>query len=304
MTFVKVTKTKAYFKRYQVRYRRRREGKTDYRARRTMVLQDKTKYNQPKYRMVVRVTNKDVITQIVHSKIAGDQVLMAAYSHELPAFGVKVGLTNYAAAYCTGLLLARRTLTKLGIAKEFAGVKEATGAFQAVRTKKDDQGEEGRFPFKAILDIGLARTTTGAKIFGAMKGAVDGGIAIPHKPNRFPGFNKEKGDLNAKVHRDRIFGVHVAKYMKEIEEIKKSNPDEKIVQFSAFAKNKIAAGDVEAMYKKAHAEIRAEPTRTLPKKAKKAGAKSKAYNIKRLTRKERQDAAAKKVAALRKTLGQ
>merc|ERR1711991_1272124 len=127
---------------------------------------------------------------------------------------------------------------------------------------------------------------------GAMKGAVDGGIAIPHKPNRFPGFNKEKGDLNAKVHRDRIFGVHVAKYMKEIEEINKSNPDEKIVQFSAFAMNK-----------KAHAEIRAEPTRTLPKKAKKAGAKSKAYNIKRLTRKERQDAAAKKVAALRKTLG-
>merc|ERR1711916_92654 len=135
-----------------------------------------------------------------------------------------------------------------------------------------------------ILDIGLARTTTGAKIFGAMKGAVDGGIAIPHKPNLFLCMGKEKGDLNAKVHRDRIFGVHVAKYMKEIEEIKKSNPDEKIVQFSAFAKNKIAAGDVEAMYKKAHAEIRA---------------KSKAYNIKRLTRKERQDAAAKKVAALR-----
>ena len=98
MVFVKVVKNKAYFKRYQVKYRRRREGKTDYRARRTMVLQDKTKYNQPKYRMVVRITNADVITQIVHSKIAGDQVLCAAYSHELPAFGVKVGLTNYAAA--------------------------------------------------------------------------------------------------------------------------------------------------------------------------------------------------------------
>merc|ERR1712093_930599 len=61
----------------------------------------------------------------------------------------------------------------------------------------------GRFPFKAILDIGLARTTTGARIFGAMKGAVDGGLAIPHKPNRFPGFNKEKGELNAKAHKDR-----------------------------------------------------------------------------------------------------
>lgn len=304
MSFVKVVKNKAYFKRYQVKYRRRREGKTDYRARRTMVLQDKTKYNQPKYRMVVRLTNRDVITQIVHSKIAGDQVLMAAYSHELPAFGVKVGLTNYAAAYCTGLLLARRTLTKLGIADTFPGAKEVTGAFKAVRTKKNDEGEEeGRFPFKAILDIGLARTTTGARIFGAMKGAVDGGIAVPHKPNRFPGFNKEKGELNAKVHRDRIFGAHVAKYMKDVEELKKSNPDEKITQFDAFAKNKIAAGDVEAMYKKAHAEIRAEPMRRVAPKKKSAGGKSKAYNIKKLTRKEREDAAAKKVATLRKTLG-
>jgi len=35
-------------------------------------------------------------------------ILCAAYSHELPRYGVKVGLTNYAAAYCTGLLLARR----------------------------------------------------------------------------------------------------------------------------------------------------------------------------------------------------
>jgi large subunit ribosomal protein L5e len=304
MPFVKVIKNKAYFKRFQVKYRRRREGKTDYRARRTMVLQDKTKYNQPKYRMVVRISNKDVITQIVHSKIAGDQVLMSAYSHELPAFGVKVGLTNYAAAYCTGLLLARRTLAKLGIDKAFPGAKDVTGAFKAVRTKKDDEGEEeGRFPFKAILDVGLARTTTGARLFGAMKGAVDGGIAVPHKPNRFPGFNKTKGELDAKVHRDRIFGQHVAKYMKHIEETKKSNPDEKITQFDAFGKNKINAGDLEALYKKAHAEIRAEPNRRLPKNKAAAGAKSKHYNIKRLTRKERQDAASKKVAAIRKTLG-
>jgi len=302
MVFVKVVKNKAYFKRFQVKYRRRREGKTDYRARRTMVLQDKTKYNQPKYRMVVRLTNKDVVCQIVHSKIAGDDVLMAAYSHELPAFGVNVGLTNYAAAYCTGLLLARRTLTKLKIADAFPGAKEVTGAFTAVRTKKNDEGEdESRFPFKAILDIGLARTTTGARLFGAMKGAVDGGIAVPHKPNRFPGFDKKKGELNAKVHRDRIFGAHVAKYMKDIDAAKKSNPDEKISQFAAFAKHKVTAGDVEAMYKKAHAEIRKDPMRKLPKKAAPAGAKSKAYNIKKLTYKERTDAAKKRVATLRKT---
>ena len=35
-------------------------------------------------------------------------MLCAAYAHELPRYGVKVGLTNYSAAYCTGLLLARR----------------------------------------------------------------------------------------------------------------------------------------------------------------------------------------------------
>jgi large subunit ribosomal protein L5e len=303
MPFVKVLKNKAYFKRFQVKYRRRRQGKTDYRARRTMVLQDKTKYNQPKYRLVVRITNRDVITQIVHSKIAGDEVLMAAYSHELPAFGVKVGLTNYAAAYCTGLLLARRTLAKLKIDKAFPGAKEATGEFKAVRTKADDQEEEGRFAFKAILDVGLARTTTGARIFGAMKGAVDGGIAVPHKANRFPGFNKEKGELNAKVHRDRIFGAHVAAYMKDIASQKQGNPDEKITQFDNFGKNKINAGDLEALYKKAHEEIRKDPTRRQPKKAAKTGGQRKTFNIKKLSHKERSDAASKKVATLRKTLG-
>ncbi len=69
MGFVKVVKSKAYFKRYQVKYRRRREGKTDYRARRKLTIQAKNKYNTPKYRLVVRITNKDVITQIAYAKI-------------------------------------------------------------------------------------------------------------------------------------------------------------------------------------------------------------------------------------------
>lgn len=46
--------------------------------------------------------------QIAYAKIEGDMIVCAAYSHELPKYGVSVGLTNYAAAYCTGLLLARR----------------------------------------------------------------------------------------------------------------------------------------------------------------------------------------------------
>ena len=44
---------------------------------------------------------------------------------------------------------------------------------------EDVDGEPGAF--RCFLDVGLARTTTGARIFGAMKGAVDGGLDIPHR---------------------------------------------------------------------------------------------------------------------------
>ena len=49
-----------------------------------------------------------IFIQVAYSRIEGDKIVCAAYSHELPNYGVKVGLTNYASAYCTGLLLARR----------------------------------------------------------------------------------------------------------------------------------------------------------------------------------------------------
>lgn len=65
------------------------EGKTDYQARLKLTLQDKNKYNSPKYRFVVRFTNKDIVCQIIYAKVRGDVVLAAAYSHELPNYGVK-----------------------------------------------------------------------------------------------------------------------------------------------------------------------------------------------------------------------
>ena len=52
--------------------------------------------------------------------MAGDVIIAAAYSHELPGFGLDAGLTNYAAAYATGLLLARRVLTKFELDKASA----------------------------------------------------------------------------------------------------------------------------------------------------------------------------------------
>ncbi|KAL6030136.1 hypothetical protein STEG23_015545 [Scotinomys teguina] len=108
MGFVKVVKNKAFVKRYQVRFTRQQEGKTDYYARKRLVIQDRNKYNTPKYRMIVRVSNRDIICQIAYAHTEGHTIVCVAYAHELPKYGVKVGLTNYATACCTGLLLARK----------------------------------------------------------------------------------------------------------------------------------------------------------------------------------------------------
>ncbi|GAB6021962.1 60S ribosomal protein L5 [Chamberlinius hualienensis] len=251
MGFVKVVKNKQYFKRYQVKLKRRREGKTDYYARKRLVVQDKNKYNTPKYRMIVRFTNRDIICQIAYARIEGDVIVAASYAHELPRYGVKVGLTNYASAYCTGLLLARRLLKKLGLDNLYVGCEDATGEEYSV---EDIEGKPGAF--RAYLDVGLARTTTGARLFGAMKGAVDGGIDIPHSTKRFPGYDGESKEFNAEVHRKHIFGQHVAEYMRKLIE---EDEDAYKRQFSQYVKLGLTADDVETLYKKAHAEIRANP---------------------------------------------
>jgi len=279
MVFVKIVKNKAYFKRYQVKYRRRREGKTDYRARQKLITQDKTKYNAPKYRFVVRISNRDVVCQIIASKIIGDHVVAAAYSHELPRYGLKTGLTNYAAAYATGLLLGRRLLNKVGLDKKYEGVKETDGSL----VKVDPNKSVGpRRPFKAYLDVGLARTTTGARIFGAMKGASDAGIYIPHNEKRFPGYNREKKTYDPKVHRERIYGIHVSKYMKDMKE--KSDEQYK-AHFSRYIKEGVDPKNLEALFKKVHAAIRADPKAV--KKDKKAPEKQKRFNRKKESLKQR-----------------
>merc|ERR1711893_101549 len=276
MPFVKVVKNKAYFKRYQVKFRRRREGKTDYFARKRLVVQDKNKYNTPKYRMIVRTTNKDIVCQIAYARLEGDVIVASAYSHELPQYGVKVGLTNYAAAYCTGLLLARRLLKQLNLDGAYEGNKDINGEVFCVEDNDDGPGA-----FRACLDVGLARTTTGAKVFGAMKGAADGGIDIPHSEKRFPGYDKEAGEYSAEVHRNHIFGQHVAQYMRELLD---KDEDAYKKQFSQSIKNGITADSVEDMYKKAHAAIRKDPERQA--KAAKNITK-KRFGAKRLTYDER-----------------
>jgi large subunit ribosomal protein L5e len=80
MVFQKAVKSSAYYSRYQVKFRRRREGKTDYYARRRLVQQDKNKYDAKKYRFVVRRTNRRIVTQIIYATIKGDRVLAQADS--------------------------------------------------------------------------------------------------------------------------------------------------------------------------------------------------------------------------------
>ena len=164
MGYVKVVKTSSYFSRYQVKYKRRRAGKTDYRARLRLTTQDKNKYNTHKYRLVVRFSNKDITCQVVYAAIAGDVVVAAAYAHELPRYGLSVGLTNYSAAYATGLLLARRILTKFGLADTYKGQEEPDGEDYNV-----EQVDDGPRPFYCLLDAGLKKTSTGSKTFGALK---------------------------------------------------------------------------------------------------------------------------------------
>jgi len=249
---VKVVKNKAYFKRFQVKYRRRREGKTDYRARKRLVTQEKNKYNSPKYRFVARLTNTDVICQVIFAKITGDHVLASAYSHELKDYGLPVGHTNYAAAYATGLLCARRLLEKQGIAKEFDGEVQVTGKLANTPVNSS----LGRRPFKCLLDVGLARTTTGAKVFACMKGAVDGGVFIPHNEKRFVGFRD--GEFKPEALRSRIMGGHVAAHMKLLESNDKESYNR---QYSSYIKAGLTAAKLEGAIKACHATIRKNPAK-------------------------------------------
>ena len=127
--------------RYRVAYRRRREAKTDYKARRVLAISDRPRF-------VVRLSNKNVTIQLVRSKIEGDYVLTQADSSELrKTYGWLGGSKNTPASYLLGMLAGKKALKE--------GIEEAN------------------------LDLGLARPTKGSKIFAAVKGALDAGMEIP-----------------------------------------------------------------------------------------------------------------------------
>merc|ERR1712076_304735 len=237
---VKIQKNKAYFKRYQTKFRRRREGKTDYQARKGLCAQYKNKFNTPKYRMIVRCTNKDVVCQIAYSRMQGDIIVAAAYS-------------------CTGLLLARRVLNKFKLDELYVGQTEADGEEYNVEPVDD-----GPRPFRCFLDVGLNRTTTGNKVFGALKGALDGGLDIPHNNKRFPGFDDESKEIDAK-------------------------------QFSRYIKAGIEPDQLEDLYSKVHENIRKDPA--YKKVDNKKAGESKRWMPKKRSLSQRKDRIAQKKAS-------
>jgi len=273
MGFVKVVKTKSYYKRYQTAPRRRREAKTDYHARRSMIQQDKNKYETKKYRFVVRKTNHKIICQVVTAHPNGDRIEYQAESTELKKFGLTAGLTNYAAAYATGLLLARRILKDKKMDTIYEGIKgkDVDGDYLDMYRDDGEHINEERRPFRCILDIGIYRATTGNRVFGALKGFSDGGVFIKHNHKRFPGFKvilpTEKGDkkketFDPKVHKLKIFGNTINDYMNDFI-AKRSTLKSNKVQFEQWEKC-LAANKVKTLpelYAKVHEAIRKAPER-------------------------------------------
>ena len=142
-----------------------------------------------------------------------------------------IQLVHYSCLY-----VKLQLLTKLNLHEIYAGNEEINGDEYNVESIEGSPGA-----FRCFLDIGLARTTTGARIFGVLKGAVDGGLDVPHSMKRFPGYDSESKEFNAEVHRKHIFGQHVADYMRKLAE---EDEDAYKRQFSMFIKEGVDADSV------------------------------------------------------------
>jgi large subunit ribosomal protein L18 len=135
--------------------KRRRQGKTDYKNRLSLL-----KANKP--RIVIRGTNKYFILQAIESVEAQDRVVKTITSKDLIKLGwdakFKGSLKSLPAGYLTGILAS-----------------------------KDLKGPG------YIVDLGMARTTSGNRIFAVLKGLVDGGVKISANEKVFPSDERVKG---------------------------------------------------------------------------------------------------------------
>jgi large subunit ribosomal protein L18 len=139
---------------YRIHFRRRREGKTNYRKRLKLLLSGKP-------RLVYRKTLKYIIGQIINFDKKGDVTLVGITSKILRKHGWKFACDNTPASYLTGYLLGKMALSK--------GIKEA------------------------VLDIGLYTSTKGGRMYAFAKGAIDAGLNVPCSEEMFPTEERIKG---------------------------------------------------------------------------------------------------------------
>jgi large subunit ribosomal protein L18 len=198
--------------RYAVPFRRKREGKTNYRKRLKLLLSRKP-------RLVVRKTNRYIIAHISIFDPRGDRIItkeidgkrLAAYvtSKKLQEYGWKVGFKNTPAAYLTGYLLGK-------LARRM-GIEEA------------------------ILDIGFHRPTKGAKVFAFLKGAVDAGLRVPHGEGVFPEESRIRGEHIA-AYAKLLKSQDPERYKRQFGDYLKNNVDpEKLPEIFEQVKAKIDA---------------------------------------------------------------
>ncbi|MCK5024522.1 MAG: 50S ribosomal protein L18 [Thermoplasmata archaeon] len=140
--------------RYHVEFRRRRQGKTDFRLRKKLVASDQ-------HRAVVRCTSKNTTIQFIRFDPKGDTVAAAATTKELAELGWSRATGNTPSAYLAGFLAGKRAAEN--------GVSQA------------------------VLDIGLKTPTKGSKVFAALKGMLDAGVDIPHSGTILPAEERISG---------------------------------------------------------------------------------------------------------------
>ncbi len=167
----------AHGKRQRRRYKRRSTGQTDY-HRRLKLLRN----GAP--RAVVRITNTQVICQLISYDADGDQVVTSADGNGLRgkyAWPSGTSTKSVPAAYCTGYALAK----------------------QAQKAGHDE----------SVLDIGLAASTSGNRVFADLKGMIDAGMWVPHSEDIFPSEERINGE-----HIDGKIAGAVKKTVSAIEE--------------------------------------------------------------------------------------
>ena len=147
----------AHGKNQRLRYKRRRNGETDYRRRMRML-------RGGSVRAVVRISNTQTICQLVDYQSGGDEILVSIDGRTLVdkfKWPIDASRKSVPASYLTGFAMGKAALA--------AGHDEA------------------------VLDIGLAASSSGNRAFSALKGMVDAGLEIPHGEDVLPDDNRVSG---------------------------------------------------------------------------------------------------------------